>query len=297
MSAFVFKTSHEIYFSNHEPVPVGEIATTLLALEGIIKRLPKVLEGLTQIEINGVEVFVETIESGSLTEKIFIKLFFKDEDELDAFLDKIGEKLRKPGMPRNLLITAVIASLVGYGAWLAAKVGNPTGTTTITANNNTIINLGAGQVDLTPEAFRAIVASAVQDKKELANNTVKFFKPARADEQASVTIDGNSDTSFSPAVISAVPRAVKFDTQAKSEDLLDVDLEIRATDLDSTKTGWAALIPGKVDRRVKLKLDPRVKPSDVNRFKLRADVSIFYRLDKTQNQLVPDYILLRQVIK
>lgn len=65
-------------------------------------------------------------------------------------------------MLKNLLIVMVVSALVGYGS---ARLGNPSGQTTITANNNTIISLGAGHVALTTDAFRAIVTAAVTDKK------------------------------------------------------------------------------------------------------------------------------------
>lgn len=296
MSEFVFTTTHEIFWSTREPVPIGEVIETLQALERIVRMCPKVLEGITLIDIDHIGVYVDAVESGSLTDKIIIKLFFKDEESFDAFLDKIGEKVR--GMPRSVLIGAVIAAIVGYGAWLAAKVGNQAGQTTIANNNTTIINLGAGQVDMTPETFRAIVETAITDKKALATNAVKLFKPARSDGQASIVIDGNTSTTFPPEVIAATPRLAEVDRQERVEDLSDVDLQIRAMDMDSPNKGWAALIPGRVDRRVKLKLDPRVKTTDVaGRFAVRADVSVYYKIDRSGRKMIPDYILLKEIIK
>lgn len=297
MADFVFSSSHEIYYSNRELVPISDIVESLLALERIVKMCPRILEGATSVEIDHVEVYIDTLETGSLLEKFVVKLFFKSEEELDAFLDKIREKVSQPGMPRNVLIGAVLASLIGYGAFLAATSQKSAGTT-INANNNVIINLGAGQVDLTPEAFHAIVVAAVSDKKELATQSVKLFKPAKADLQASITLDGNDALSFPPAVIAETPTKVDFKKQEKVRDLPDVDLQIRATNLDSLKQGWAALIPGMIDKRIRLQLDPSVKPTDVaGHFQVRANVSVVYKMDNTGSNMVPDYILLREVIK
>jgi hypothetical protein len=298
MTNFVFSTSHQVYYSNREPVPIKEIVDSLLGLEQIIRMSPRVLHGLTGVEIDHVDIFVEHLESGSLLETVLIKLFFKSEDDLNTFLDKIRGKLEKPGMPRNILIGAVLSALVGYGAYLAASSQKVAGAATITANNNVIINLGAGQVDLTPEVFKAIVEAAVIDRKELARSAVKVLKPARLDDQASIQFDESAGLVFSADVVKATPKTVEIDTQQNVEQLLDVDLEIRATNLDSAKQGWAALLPGKIDRRIKLQLAEGVDPLDVaGKLKVRADISIYYSLDKDGVRLIPHHILLREVIK
>lgn len=297
MAEFVLASTHEVYYSNRELVPIADIVESLQALERIIKLCPRALEGATNVQIKRVEVFVDSLQSGSLLEKVVVKLVFGSEEALDAFLDKTREKVRQPGMPRNVLIGAVVASVIGYGAWLAAT-SQRSGGATITANNNVIVNIGAGQSGMSPDDFRAIIEAAIPDKKELATQAVRFFKPARADLKASVTLDKDDALSFPPAVIAETPIKVDFDKQADVKHLRDVDLQIRATNLDSLKQGWAGLIPGLIDRRVRLQLDPNVKPTDVaGRFQVRADVSVIYKLDRSGNQMIPDYILLREVIK
>lgn len=294
---YVLESTHNFFFNCKEAVPAHEVASSLLALERIIKASQRAIEGVTNVEIDGIEVFVNKIETGSLIEDVIVKVFFRDRESLDKFLEKTGDAIRKPGMPRNILIGATIATVIGAGALFAAKVGNPAGQTTINANNNVIINLGAGQVDLTPEVFSAIVETAISDKKALAKDTVQFFGPARADSRSEIVIDGNQQTKFDAQFIAATPQVVKIDKQEKVEQLLDVDLQIRAMDLDSGARGWAAVIPGKVERRVRLKLDAGIRPEDVaKKLSMRADVAIYYRLDKDGRKLKPDYILLTQII-
>lgn len=296
--SYVFTSTHEFKWETKHPVPIGEIADSLLALERVVSLCPKVLEGLTSVDIAGIEVYVEKIESGSLIEDVIVRLIFKDKESFDAFIDKVGETVRKPGMPRNLLIGAVITALVSYGAWLAAKVSNPPGQTTITANNNVIINIGAGEVSMTPEEFKTIVEAAVGNKKDLAKNAVRLFNPARADGQAGIVIDGNNDLSFSPEVIASTPRTVEVDKQKSAEFLRDVDLQIRAMDRDSGTRGWACLIPGKIDRRIRLKLDEGIRPADIaGKFSVRADVYVYYRLDKSTKKMIPDHVKLQDLIE
>lgn len=297
MSDFVLTSTHEVYFNNEGGVPIDVMAESLMALDRIIRMSPQVLTALTDVAIRDIEVFVEDLHSGSLKEHILVRLFFENEAELDRFLEKVRERIGKPGMTRSATISLVLMTLVGMGAWYAAKATNSPAQTTIEANNNVIIAIGAGQAGIEPEALRAIIEAAVPDKKELADSAVKFFRPARPDRNSGIRMDGVGELTFPPAVIAATPSKLDIPKQEKVEQLHDVDLHVRATNLDSRNTGWAALIPGKVDTRIKLKLDPSVEIEHVaGRYTLRADVALVYRFDDESRQMRPDYILLRNVI-
>jgi len=296
---FVFETTHRIYFSTAHAVPIGEIAKSLIALEKIVTSSEGAFEGITAVDIDKIEVLISRLESGSVLQDIAIKFFFKDQAGLDAFVAKVRSKTLENGVAgKSLVVGAVLASVIGAGAYFAASRSN-SGQTTITANNNVIINIGAGEVGMTPEAFKAIVETAVKDKKALAENTVNFFRPARADRDASITFDDNDSVRFSPEVISATPLAVKVEKPDHFKDYSDVDLQIRATDLDHHKSGWAGVIPGMIDRRIPLKLAPNLKLTDLNRSEVRADVTVFYKRKSrgSGSELLPDYILVRNVIK
>lgn len=258
-------------------------------------------EGVTTVDIDKIEVLIRKLESGSLLEDIGIKFFFKDQAGLDAFVAKVRSNTLENGMVgKSIIVSAVLAAVVGTGAYYAStSQAKGSGQTTITANNNVIINIGAGESGMTPEAFKAVIETAIKDKKALAENSVAFFKPARADRNASITFDDNDAVRFSPEVIAATPRAVKMERPEYTKDYSDVDLQVRATDLDHNKTGWAGVIPDLIDRRIPLKLAENVKPSDLNRFQVRADVTVFFKRKSrgSGSELVPDYVLVRNVIK
>lgn len=299
MEQFVFETTHRLYFSTENAVPVGDIARSLIALEKIILSSQFAFEGITSVDIAKIEVLISKLESGSLLEDIGIKFFFKDQAGLDAFVAKVRAKTLENGvLGKSLVVGAVLASVVGAGAFFAAK-SNGSAQTTITANNNVIINIGAGEVGMTPEAFKSVVETAIKDKKALAENTVSFFSPARSDRNASITFDDNDAVRFTPEVIAATPSSISKDRSEHSKDYSDVDLQIRATDLDHHKTGWAGIVTGLVDRRVPLKLAENVKPADLNHFQVRADITVFYKRKArgSGSELVPSHVLVRNVIK
>ena len=295
----VLTLSHEIYYSNKNEIPIREVVESLLALERIIKRTPAVLSALTEISIDGVEVYVDELQSGSLFEKIAINLFFKDEADLDAFLAKIREKLGEHKVARNVLIGAIIASLLGTGLFYAAKSMNPQGVPSIQANNNIILNIGADEARLPRESLQAIIEAAVGPyKKELARDAVKVIKPAQSDTSARIVMDGNEMLVMTPEVIKATPPKVDMDDLVSTKEYKDVDLQIRATNLDSATQGWAGLIPGLIDRRIRLELADGVDRRDIaGHFQIRADVTIHYRMDKKAKQQAPKLIVVQAVIK
>ena len=290
MTDFVYTATHRLYYDTKQPVPIADIIEGLQGLERILAELPKVLGGVTKVPIKRSEIFVEKIESGSLIEDVVVKLFFKDQEGLNKFLDRIHEK----PMVKNLLIGAVITGVALYGVTLAAnalKAPAPN----IQANNNTIINIGAAEAKMTPEQLAAIIEAAVSDKKELAKSAVKLLKPARNDPEASIRLDDSDVLVVTPSAIRETPKKVEIDKQRKLEELHGVEVQIRATDLDSKKSGWAGVIDGKTNR-VKIELDPVVNEADIyGRKSIVADVTLVYKLGRDGAEMVPDMIFVRKI--
>ncbi|MBO4121095.1 hypothetical protein J5T34_10200 [Cupriavidus gilardii] len=290
MTEFVYTATHRLYYNTKNPVPIADVIEGLQGLENILSELPRVLGGVTKVPIKRSEIFVERIESGSLLEEVVVKLFFKDQAGLDQFLERIHEK---PTV-KNLLIGAVIGGIALYGVTLAVNALK-TPAPNIQANNNTIINIGATEANMTPEQLAEIIAGAVSDKKELAKSAVKLLKPARNDPDASLRLDDSDVLVVTPAAIREAPKKVEIDKQRKLEELHGVEVQIRATDLDSKKTGWAGMIDGKT-KRVKIELDPVVNEADIyGRKIIVADVTLVYKLGRDGAELVPDTIFVRKI--
>lgn len=295
---FTLEVSHRVFYSNEKPVPIAEIASSLLALERILHRMPRILGAVTDVQIDGLEVFVDEIHSGSLIEDMVIKLIFKDQAGLDAFLLKINETLGQNKVGRNLLISAIIAGVVGYGLYGAYKVFNPADPApAVTVSNNVIINIGAGAANMPPEQLAKIIETAITDKKANAKDAIEFIKPAKSDASATITFDGHTDLRIPQAVIAETPSTLHLDPVPEDRVVPDVDLQIRATNLDNNASGWAAIIPGLVDRRVKLVLADDVDPKLVaHRYSVRADVIVHSRPQGAKKVMTPYQITITQVI-
>ncbi|EAM8424818.1 hypothetical protein SFE98_004312 [Salmonella enterica] len=290
--------TENIYYSTKEPVSIKDVITSLQGWEAIVKQSEGVLQELTGANILDISVHVARLEAGSLYEDIVIKLLFGSQEEMDKFLAGAHAKLGN-GKMRNALVGAVVIGLVGYGLVLATKAMAPNNTSHFEANNNTIINIGAGEANISPDRLQAIIESTVTNKKTLAKSSIKTLAPARADEGSTMVIGAGGGAVTIPAeTIKKAPTEVVFTPESYTQDHFDVDVEIRALDLDNPEKGWAAVIPGLIDRRVNMVLGPNVKPSDfAGKFAVRADITITYQLKSSDKKYQPKEVFIKEIIK
>jgi hypothetical protein len=291
--------SHKVFYNTEAPVPLSQIAESLLALERVIQRSPNVLEKIFDgIKIDKVYVYVDHIESGSLLETFVVKFIFGSQDKLDDFMLKMRAKTGMDRLNESQIFSAVIMALVLSGALAAYSYwgGPKENQTTIEANNNVIINIGAGMVEMKPEEFRAIVESAVGSRAELAKDAVKIIRPAKADKNAEIVFDDNPDLSIKPETIRAVPSYLQDDISDETiSDYENVDIVIRAIDLDSFKRGWAVVIPEIHQKRMPLQLDRAIDPELLmGKREIKGDVTVVFVKDP-QGKEIPQKVYLRKL--
>lgn len=291
-SAYYIAVEHAVTYTNRQPLPVGDVIESLKGLQELSTRfLPRTLAALSHEEIVGAELYVEGFEEGSFITQVLTKLFFRSEEDLLTFLGKLnaGEyrdawKLAYDALPggdkpvgKIAAISVVLAALIGAGAWYAAH-DDKQAQVQIEANNNLIIAIGAESYSVDPAAFATIIEAAVgADKKKLANGAARVLAPAKHDPQATVQIDGEQGLVFTPDTVKATPTHPEFGRAEFEQHYPDVDLQIRATDRDSHTSGWRAVIPGMVDRRVKLILPDNIRPDQLaDNAAVRADVTVLY---------------------
>lgn len=168
--------------------------------------------------------------------------------------------------------------------------------TIIEANNNTIIQIGAGLVDLSAQDFKALIDSAIKDKKSLTQNAAKFVAPAKRDPSATITFNNNEELKINNDAVRAMPRFAQVaEEEPYIEDFKNIELTIRATDLDSNKRGWAVVIPELNTKRIRLQLDPGINPEMlIGKSKIMAEVTVIFEYDYENNK-IPKLVFLRKI--
>jgi hypothetical protein len=161
-----------------------------------------------------------------------------------------------------------------------------------------IITIGASEMHMTPEQFSAIVQSAVESKKDAAQNAIKLMAPARTDPSSSVDLNAASQgpkLQVPPAAIAETPKHLELPKNERTMDLPNAIVEIRASDLDSKKTGWAGKIQGATDR-VRIELDPTVSETEMfGKSQVTADVTLIYAPRGRGETLKPAKIYIRKI--
>jgi uncharacterized protein (UPF0333 family) len=292
----------QIYYSNKELVPIKDVAESLLALEAIIRQSPDILEAMFPgTKIQSVEIYINELKSDSIWEDVVVKFIFGNQQKFDEFIVSARERIGMDNIMNNpqLLSTIILVMILSGGAYYLGKdkSATPQQKATIEANNNTIIQIGAGMVELSSEDFKAIIESAIKDKDKLSKNAIKVVNPAARDPEASITFNGNEELRIENQSVKAMPRFVQEpEDEEYIEDYKNIELEIRAIDLDNTKRGWAVVVPDLHKRRVRLQLDPSVNPEDLlDKRKVNADVTVIFGHDKEYNK-IPKLVFLRVII-
>lgn len=292
----------QIYYSNKELVPIKDVAESLLALEAIIRQSPDVLEAMFPgTKIQSVEIYINELKSDSIWEDVVVKFIFGNQQKLDGFIANVRERIGIDNIMNNpqLLSSIILVMILSGGAYYLGKdkSASPQQKATIEANNNTIIQIGAGMVELNSEDFKVLIDSAIKDKDKLAKNAIKVVNPAKRDPEASITFNGNEELRINNESVKAMPRSIQEpEDEEFIEDYKNIELEIRAIDLDSTKRGWAVVVPDLHNKRVRLQLDPTVDPEDLlDKRRVNANVTVIFGHDKEYNK-IPKLVFLREII-
>ncbi len=273
-------TTYKVKYTNENPVPVDEIVESLKSLERLLKRTPDFLEkAYDGIEITGMEVYITSIESGSLIEEFAIKYIFKGQDNYDN-AKAVVDKMLEDNEVVRVIVAAGVGAVLTFG--LLSAIGSSSSTPNIKAYDNTIINIG-GEVSLDSADITAVL-NGITDRKTLAKQAVSAVSPAKLDKNATIEINDNPMMTISSAFIEEAPDEYSPPVPDELEEHYSgMMVTIYASDRDSKEKGWAGALPQLFNKRVKFTLSDDVDPTEVHgRTNLRANVIVNKRFVKSK---------------
>ncbi len=257
--------THNVYYSNKGLITATEVAEALLALDRIVQRTPRVLQAMTGSgRLPKIAVYVERLTEGSLDEDIKIHLLFGSKEQMKRTLKKwkkvLGIDLNTtPGMIRTLIYILLVVGGT-YAVTKYAASDKPA--THVEIKDNIVINLGSDFKMTGPELV-ALVDKVVTKKTPLANDAIKVIAPAKKEPEAIVRLDKDVIFTIPRAFIDALPDELPAEENVTTRTIPHAEIRLRAADLDSSEKGWAAVVAGVSERRLRLEFAPSINPDDL----------------------------------
>ena len=264
-----------IRYSRGSVPSVSEVVDSLIGVESIAKRLPKVVSALVGVPVSDAVVSVNSVKTGILYDDLVVKFVFGGQEQMDLFLKDMHMKF----MDHKAIPVLAFVALVSFGAYGVFNLfgDKSNSSNVVNSYNNNVVNVISLDSGKSVEDVEKILKSVSAGTSELrlAKDSLKVLSAARAGGDFSV--DGAPP--ITSDVVSSIPSWSDVEEVDEIVKLQDVAVNVRSMDLDSDKRGWSVVIPSIGDGRLKMNLDDGVERTAVVPGKLlKADVSVYYKV-------------------
>lgn len=275
------------------------LAASIDGWNGIYERIPRVLSVqhplFKHLRLN---LYIEAVDPGSKIIKAFIRIVAKSEQDAEILERKLNELAS--GATKTLLESIHLMSPTGkivLGSALtiivAASMINIAGflgnSDRVSINNvsHSIINVGAGHLQIEPSVAYRMVEDATRDPKRLASQTISALGPSAVLSHGTLTVgEGQGAIVISGEEARIIANVSPDDLTPRIEErvLRDTTIIVRALDLDKKTSGWAGYIPDLGNRRTRFILADSVSLDAAGSF--IGDVTAEVAIDLDGNEKV-----------
>ncbi|WP_078812701.1 hypothetical protein [Prosthecobacter debontii] len=252
------------YYAAEGPVTATMLADSLLGLDGIVRNAAKALAASANITLKDAELIIENIELGSYKDCYVVRLFFGKGREMEKNIEAFRKALGLKDMANlKTYLGIFIGATVLWGAYELFKPKDET-KDTIHIHFENSFNNWAPQVNMKPEELKEVIIRATKNKEELKKDIIKVLHPDGNESTGSIQIGDEEAIVIPKEVLAVVPtKYEKVQEPEQERKLQKRQIIVRATDLDSTKNGWAAIVPEINEKRFPLILDETVQATEV----------------------------------
>lgn len=282
---------------------VDDVITSLTSLQHLIPKSVAVLDKLhPELTIHSTELLVEDVRAGSLWEDLKVKLTvgLVGEENAKKLQEILDDSIKNNHMLSKLLYLT-FGAVVTYGTMTAVQSCSKKEQAVVNNfyDNSTNIAILSEHSGLSGDEVVAVVQS-VMDKKTV-QKTADFIRPAKQDPNGSIEIGGKTDTpqTIPNEIVQVVPEQVEIPPQEEQEqDYSNVDVYVYASDQDKSTQGWAGIVPDLFEQRVKFELAEDINPHELHgQRKIKADITVIKRYQKSQNKYVVTKVIIHRVAK
>jgi len=276
---------HRVEYLTTKPVPIEDVIGTLQAQQRIASDFGRLLERLADgVKVDRVELWIRSIETSSLKEKLLVALFLTYQSDLQTAVPTLIERWTGLSIDEryDALVTITFLCLLFYGAEYAYKrLTDHLGSERIRKALDDATEELAYLAGKPKPEVREVIEKYFKKKgraKEIAKAAIKFFRPSRNQNNDPILV---GDKTIETAVIKEVPNQVDLSELDKHETSLPIygtRVKLRAKDHDHEGSGWAGIVEVVSSERKPLRLYPHVDKEFLwKRDEVWADVLVTYR--------------------
>ncbi|WP_157619376.1 hypothetical protein [Skermanella stibiiresistens] len=277
MSESVFR--HIIEYPDNDGITLSDIAATLVAHERMLPIVASILErSIDGLKIEKIDITIEKIQKGSLSEAFFVAIFAVFQKELDKEVPEVIERITGFSIDEryDTIVTVLFLIVLFYGSRLLfsrrgkSEDGSKLTSTpfngvppAIEGNYNNYINIAAQNLSVSPKRIEEAVEQAVgkKSKGSVAKAAIDIFRPAKRGLSGRIMPTGLPE--IGRDVTRSFPDEIalaEFDDDSDVQHFPEATLEIRATDRDKVDRGWAGKLShhGMSTKRLTVRLYPTV---------------------------------------
>lgn len=291
---------HEIEFTNKGAIPVSDVASSLLANETLLRNAGflygRLIDGLS---VEAVNIHFRNATHSSPLKELFIGgLIVTYQEDLQKEIPLILQKVINKNIPEEYgaTLTILFFVLALYGGEYLYKryVGDKTPKNLSEGYNKTIV-YAQNYFQISEDKIREEVEDFIKGTRKLSiGNAVKrIIIPVKREPEAIIR---SGDLQINRAQINETPSLVDLeyeDDYEITESLIGVDIEIRAIDMDKNSQGWAGVIKGVYERRLKMVIFPSLDKAKLfGRETIKGDVMVRLRKQADGDYLPYEFHLL-----
>jgi hypothetical protein len=278
---------HQFFLSNQPALmpTTKELGDLLKSYSHILESYPQLIAEFSA-RAQSWRFDVELIRyeaSGSGKLDWLVSPWFADEQEAadygsgkwSLFIQKCGLGSKNIGLGVYVLavITQAVIRCIPYAKNAVEKQNT---SPNLSGISDSIIDELAKELGVSREELIDAIRRLLEKKPDLQQDVSKVIQSARKDPNAFLRFDGRPELVLKAEAIKEIPNQLVIVSPTKTEVVDGVEMVLRATDLDSDKAGWGALIPSIYPERVKLRVRIERRGALQGVVKLRGKVVIDY---------------------
>lgn len=282
------ESAHFLHYDLPGPVTASALAESLLGLDGVIKRSAVVVGALMEVHVKIADVEITGVELGSYKEHFLVRMVFGKGKAAEKNIDKLRRKLAVKNLNVSHLFTAILGGAIVY----VALKNLPATESPAKVHIENSFNTFGQQIGMTGAELQALIAASVRNPADLQRHVVRLTHPNGNEASGTLVFDKNPLLTIPKEAIATIPHEYDREEVEPFRDLNNVDIIIRAADLDRAAMGWAAIAPEISDKRLPVRLEEGIDPMKltVGRY-TKVDLTVQYRTEKDGSQTPKRYLL------